>query len=158
IQYYSDVLREWIKAKDKDGRIRKFMFKVDLRDIGEIYFYDPGLKEYFAVPYRNIHSPRISIWEKRKAEKYLKDKKIMDYDEYALFDAYEQLNKIQREAVEKTKAVRREQASKCYHKRKLAETGGSRAKATRSVKADSSGVNTAMDELFSNVKPFEGIS
>ena len=63
IFYYHDVLRKWIKAKDKKGNSRKFIFKIDPRDISKVWFYDPDIKDFFAIPYRNVTFPRISRWE-----------------------------------------------------------------------------------------------
>jgi putative transposase len=58
------VLRRWINAPDPDDpRLkRNFVFKRDLRDISQLYFYDPEVKQYSVVPYRDTSRPAISIW------------------------------------------------------------------------------------------------
>ena len=50
-------------------RKRQFIVRRDPRDISMIYFYDPELQEYFAIPYRNTASPAAvshsMVWPKR---------------------------------------------------------------------------------------------
>jgi putative transposase len=118
IVYYSDILRRWIKSKEKDNKAKKFLFKRDPRDISVIWFYDPTIKDYFEVHYRNISYPPISIWDLRNIRKYLDDKHQKDYDETVLFKTYYRLQEIQKEAALKTKTVRREQAAKKSEKTK----------------------------------------
>ncbi|HEX5329675.1 DDE-type integrase/transposase/recombinase, partial [Sulfuricurvum sp.] len=54
IKYYGDVLRRWINSEDERGGARKFLFKIDPRDISRIFFFDPEIKEYFPIPYRTM--------------------------------------------------------------------------------------------------------
>lgn len=74
ISYYSGVLRRWVNARDPNNpkAKRKFIFKRDPRRISPIYFYDPELKQYFRVPYRDATYPVMSIWEYRKIRSHLK--------------------------------------------------------------------------------------
>ena len=94
IQYYADALRRWIRAKDKDKKARKFIFKRDLRDISTIWFYDPEIKEYYPIPFRNISYPPISVWDLRAIKKYLDDNNVTGYDEVTIFSAYEKMKQI----------------------------------------------------------------
>ena len=60
ICYYDDVLRPWIRvATDPMGRRPwKFIVRRDPRDISTVYFYDPDVHQYFAIPYRHTAHPR----------------------------------------------------------------------------------------------------
>lgn len=109
VHYYHDVLRRWIGAKDTASKQkRKFLFRRDPRDISTIWFYDPELRAYFDIPYRDTSHPAISVWELREAERLVKEtgKPVA---ERALFDAYDHMRAIEEEAQAKTRAVRRAQ-------------------------------------------------
>ncbi len=120
VKYYSEVLRRFVKLEETGNKKRrKFIFKRDPRDISVIYFYDPTVKDYFEIPYRNIGNPSISIWELEKAKKFLTNKNIKNYDETKIFEAIKRLNEIEKEAARKTKLARRKQSSKRYHQKNL---------------------------------------
>lgn len=109
IHYYHDVLRRWIGAKVGSGKAkRRFLFRRDPRDISNIWFYDPELRAYFDIPYRDISHPAISVWELREAERLVKEAG-KPVDERALFDAYDRMREIEDAARAKTKAARRAQ-------------------------------------------------
>lgn len=73
IKYYHDILRKYIRIEDTKSKKRKtFILRFDPRDISKIYFYEPDLKIYFPIPYRNMGNPCVSIWEIREARNYLK--------------------------------------------------------------------------------------
>lgn len=115
IHYYHDVLRPWINAEDEKLKKykKKFIIKYDPRDISSIYFFDPQLKEYFEIPYRDISKPVMSIWELREVKKQLKAQDQHEIDEALIFSAFERMKEIEEAAVEKTaKARRRRQARK----------------------------------------------
>ena len=109
ICYYHDVLKQWIKAPDPahPKRKRKFIVRRDPRDISVIYFYDPELQEYFAIPYRNTAYPAISLWELREVKRHLQEAGHQGVDEAQLFAAYHRLKAIEEAAVRETKAARR---------------------------------------------------
>lgn len=116
VHYYHDVLRRWIGAKDPDAPKykRKFLFRRDPRDISVVWFYDPELQTYYAIPYRNTSYPAISVWELREAERIAKEtgKPI---DERAIFDAYQHMRDIEEAAKAKTRAVRRADQRRRHH-------------------------------------------
>ena len=95
ISYYSDVLRHWIGKKDSQKSKIKHKIKRDPLNIQKIYFYDTELKEYFEIPYRKLYAPVMTLWDLYAVKKYLKDKKIENYNEDDIFEGYEQLNKIE---------------------------------------------------------------
>lgn len=157
IQYYSDSLRRWIKAKNKDKTARKFIFKRDPRDISIIWFYDPDIKQYFQVPYRNITYPPISIWELRHVRKYLDDKNIQDYDENIIFKTYEKMQKIQEEAALKTKSARRKQAAKKARKEKQDFDNLKPKNKPQYIEEKETNSDNNLDDMFKDIQPFDEI-
>ncbi|PLY10347.1 MAG: hypothetical protein C0626_05015 [Arcobacter sp.] len=157
IQYYSDSLRRWIKAKNQDKSARKFIFKRDPRDISTIWFYDPDIKQYFPVPYRNITYPPISIWELRHVRKYLDDKNIQDYDENILFRTYEKMQKMQEEAALKTKSARRKQAAKKARKEKQDFDNLKPKNKPQYIEEKETNSDNNLDDMFKDIQPFDEI-
>jgi putative transposase len=108
--YYSDVLQPWINASDprKPGTKRRFKFRRDPRDISRIWFYDPEIKEYFAIPLRNTSIQPMSIWEVRESRKFLKNRDFTfsDIDEQAISHARDKMREIEDNARRSTKAAR----------------------------------------------------
>ncbi len=110
IEYQHDVLRRWIDAPDPDNPKlkRKFLCRRDPRDISTIWFYDPEVHQYYAIPYRNTSRPAISIWELREAERLAtEDRPELSIDEMCIFDAYERMRRIEDNAKHLTKKTRR---------------------------------------------------
>lgn len=110
IEYQHDVLRRWISAPDADNPKlkRKFLCRRDPRDISTIWFYDPEVQQYYAIPYRNTSHPAISIWELREAEKRAEaESPQAPIDENLIFSAYDKLRRIEEDAKVLTKKVRR---------------------------------------------------
>lgn len=111
IEYQHDVLRRWINANDSEspGRKRKFLCRRDPRDVSVIWFYDPEVEQYYAIPYRNTAHPAISIWELREAEKRAAEgHPEVRIDENMIFDAYDKMQRIEEEAKRITKKTRRQ--------------------------------------------------
>lgn len=106
IRYYGDVLRRFIGATE-DGGKRRFLFRRDPRDISTIYFWDPELKSYSAIPYRNTTHPPISVWELRELRRKLDESGNSQVDETAIFDAYARLREHEARATTETKRARR---------------------------------------------------
>lgn len=110
VEYQHDVLRRWINAPDADSPKlkRKFLCRRDPRDISTIWFYDPEVQQYYAIPYRNTSHPAISIWELREAEKRAaEDRPQTPIDENLIFSTYDKLRRIEEDAKTLTKKVRR---------------------------------------------------
>ncbi len=109
ICYYHEVLKGWINAHDPTHpkRKRKFIVRRDPRDISVIYFYDPELNDYFAIPYRHTTYPAMSLWELREVKRRLKEAGHHAVDEAQLFTAYNRLKALEEAAVRETKAARR---------------------------------------------------
>jgi putative transposase len=111
IQYYDDVLKPWVNAADPSDatgkRKRKFIVRRDPRDISRVYFYDPELKQYFEIPYRNTAYPLMSVWELREVRRRLKEEGQKAINEALIFDAYNRLRALEAAAVVETKKARR---------------------------------------------------
>jgi len=117
IHYYHDVLRRHINARDpNDPRLkRKFIFKRDPRDISRIYFYDPDVKLYYAVPYRDTSHPPMSVWELREVKRQLEKEGVGEINEQLIFDAYERMRRQEEESVKETKKARRSRQRRSMH-------------------------------------------
>ena len=107
IAYFHGVLRPWINAKEKNGGRRRFVVRRDPRDISVVHFFDPELKQYFSVPYRDTSHPPISVWELREVQRRLREQGRDSVNEDVIFRAYEEMRKIEDAAVNKTKEMRR---------------------------------------------------
>jgi putative transposase len=157
IHYYDDKLRPYINSIESTGNSiakqrRKFIFKRDPRDISVIFFYDPELKQYFEIPYRNTSHPPITIWEYREVERWLISQGKNTIDEEAIFEGYERMKIIENEAVVKTRVKRRVKNN--------TKRGHSMIK---SLRAEFSTIETTKlqpnieIENNKNIKPFEDI-
>ena len=156
IQYYADCLRRWIKVRDSKGNARNFTFKRDFRDISTIWFYDPDIKEYFPVPYRNISYPPISIWDLRSIKKFLDDKQIKptEQDELSIFQAYEKMKKIEEAAAYNTRSVRRKISAQKHRKEKQKFDNITKQKPTPYQREDEP---TVFEDSRNDIQPFDDI-
>lgn len=141
IYYYDDVLRPYIHSIDKNKRKKQYIFKRDPRDISIIYFYDDLMDEYFDIPYRNTSLPPLSIWEYRDVIKNLKNNNL-NLNEENIFEAYRELNDIEKNAILETKRK----------KRKKEENVNSE----RTINIDNPEV-TNQEESIKNITPFDEI-
>lgn len=119
IYYYHDVLRPWINAKDPENKKNKrmFVFHYDPRDMSKYYFWDPELKRYYTIPYRDNRHPSLSLWEIRAANKKARLDGLSEIDEDVIFEAHERLKKMTADAVQKTSAERKKQLREEQRKR-----------------------------------------
>lgn len=106
ITYYHDVLRRFIHSKTHNTK-NKFIFRRDPRDISVIYFYDPELKEYFDIPYRDTSLPSISIWEFNDVIRTLKKNKT-PINERNIFNTYREMDDIEKKAIRETRKRKQE--------------------------------------------------
>jgi putative transposase len=82
-----------------------------------VYFYDPDLQRYFAIPYRNTTHPSISLWELRQVRRRLKAEGQHAVNEELIFDAYNRLRALEDEALRDTKKARRVAQQRRLHAR-----------------------------------------
>jgi putative transposase len=104
LQYYDDVLRKYINRTTRSGDLQKHLFRFDPRNISKIYFFDPELDDYFEIPYRDISQPEMSFWEYKKVVSNLKKNNIA-ISEREIFEKYRHLEKLENEAIAKTKRM-----------------------------------------------------
>jgi putative transposase len=118
VHYYSDVLRRYVNAKEpgQTRKKRKFTFRRDPRDISTLYFYDPDVKDYFRIPYRDTARSPMSIWEFREARRRLEKEGVKEINEGLIFRSYEQMRAIEAQASKETKHVRRKKQQRQHHK------------------------------------------
>lgn len=150
ITYYSDVLRTWINKKDDNGNKLKFKLKRDPLNIQKLYFFDPEIKEYFELNYRILHAPKMTIWDMYSAKRYLKEHNIKDAHEDDIFDAYERLNEMEKEAKNKT----------TKHKLRKSKTPKmsdikTKKKPPESKEVKPEKVDKMFDELFDDIEIFD---
>jgi putative transposase len=118
VHYYNDVLRRYVNAKESghSRKKRKFTFRRDPRDISTLDFYDPDVKDYFRIPYRDAARSPMSIWEFREARQRVEKQGIKETNEGLIFRSYEQMRSIEEQAKTETKHVRRKKQQRQYHK------------------------------------------
>ena len=155
--YYDDVLRDWIGAEDKEnkGKARKFIFRRDPRDISEITFYDPELKQYFVIPLANPSFSGMSLWEYKEARAQLKADGLANFDEDKVLDKLEELRENVKKSAAKTKSARikrqkqknREKMTSPVSPGKVAENKTKSDKKTHEKVSDDSLSDLMMDEL-----------
>ncbi len=111
VHYFHDVLRPWMNSKDPDHprHGRKFRFRRDPRDISELYFFDPDLKRYFAIPYRDTSLPPASIWELRAARLMANERGVDTTNEREVFALLTRQRELEAESARKTKSARHAQ-------------------------------------------------
>jgi putative transposase len=119
IHYYHDVLRRFIGAKDPahPKLSRQFIFKRDPRKINPIFFFDPEVKQYYAIPYRDLSRPTMSIWELREVRRQLENKGVKNVNEQLIFDAFERMRQQEEKSVRETKRTRRARQRRSDHRK-----------------------------------------
>ncbi|MHB8391678.1 MAG: transposase [Acidobacteriaceae bacterium] len=117
IFYYADVLQRWIGAREpgKLRKKRKFIVRCDPRNISSQLFYDPELKRYFRIPYRDVKHPPMSLWELRAVQRHLREQGKKDVDEDTIFAAFEKMLQIEESAKTSTRKARLGQERRRHH-------------------------------------------
>jgi putative transposase len=101
IAYWADVLSTWIGTREP------MMVRFDPRDLSRIYLLGPD-GTYYDLAYRDLRRPPISLWEQRQALKRLREDGRALVDEEAIFRAVDSMRRIADEAVQASKAARRQ--------------------------------------------------
>jgi putative transposase len=119
IHYYHDVLRRFINATDPDNPKlkRQFIFKRDPRNISQLYFFDPEVKQYYTIPYRDLSHPPMSIWELREVRRQLEKEGVESVNEQLIFDAFERMRQQEEQSVRETKRARRARQRRSDHEK-----------------------------------------
>lgn len=120
LTYYAEALRPWINSMDSETQKKKeLVFRRDPRDVSSIWFYDPLLKHYFKIPLADLAIPAMSIWEYRQAREKLRQEGIASVNEHQILRAITELRSQVDEAMEKTKAARRQAQRRKEHAKKI---------------------------------------
>jgi putative transposase len=119
VHYFADVLRRYVGMRDpkNPSRALPFIFKRQHHEISPIYFYDPEVKQYFRIPYRDTSRPPMTVWELRAAKLRLKEQGVAKVNEQMIFDSYSEMQAIEERATHETKKTRRARQSKQDHQR-----------------------------------------
>jgi len=120
IKYYSEVLNHWISMADseKEKKNRKFTFRIDPRDITEIWFFDPEQKQYFQIHARDRLMPRMSAYEYKKAKDSLRLEGNKSINDHQVVNSTIQNRELVKNAAEKTKSARKAEQRRKIHEQK----------------------------------------
>ena len=151
IFFWDDALRPWIHARDPEDakHPRKFTFRIIPRDMREIYFRDPAGNTYIAIPYRDRTRPPVSRWEILAAEKRLREAGYAQVDEVLIFQAIEEMRRLEKESEHKTKKARRAREMRHRQPRKPSTTPAKLSPKVVPI--------PEKDEYDDEVEAFEGI-
>lgn len=160
IQYHSSVLDKWIGSLDtKTKRLtRKFIFRRDPRNISFLYFWDPDVRQYFQIPYRDIRRPAISLWELRQVKAYLSERGKTDVNESMIFSALDEMKRIEEESKNLTRRQRMDQERRRRHKSQVPTPPRSPSETVPDVIAEAP-AKEHKSRLFdlSEIEPFQEI-
>ncbi len=116
LNYFEHVLRPFIHRVDaKTNKKQKFIFRIDPRNIRQIWFYEPEQKQYFKIPLANPSIPHMSLWELEEAKKRIKEFGFT-FSEEQLITTYREMQEIVESSVKKTKSARRKFAKSKINK------------------------------------------
>ena len=157
VYYYSDVLRRYVNARDGEHPLKKrlFIFKRMPTDISVTYFYDPEIRQYFTVPYRDTSLPPMSEWDFRAARERLRKQGKDDTNERLIAESYKQMVLIQEEAARKTKSARRSQQRRTHNK-KIEKPSLSNSPLTESV-AHAAKTRSNEESSTNVIEPFDDV-
>jgi putative transposase len=112
IHYWSDVLRQWVEARDArlPGQKRRFIVRRDPRDVSAVWFWDIEIRRYQRIPYRDLSHPAASVWELREAGRRARQEQSGRVKEHDIFATYERLRDEENESARKTRSSRRNQS------------------------------------------------
>lgn len=110
LNYYEQVLRPFIHKVDPEtNKKQRFIFRIDPRDIRQIWFYEPWHKQYFKITLANPSIPHMSLWELEEAKKRIKEFGFT-FSEEQLINSHREMMAIVEASVKKTKSARRKHA------------------------------------------------
>ncbi|TGD78238.1 Mu transposase C-terminal domain-containing protein [Hymenobacter wooponensis] len=77
LEYYDPVLSSYIYGVGEtpvNAAGRKYVFRLDPRNVSCVYFLDPNTREYHKIPLADMASGDFSVYTKREALRRVKDK------------------------------------------------------------------------------------
>lgn len=119
--YYAEALRPWISAMDTElkNKKRKMLFRRDPRDISELWFFDPTLKQYYKIPFADQSLPSMSIWEYNIAKEKLKSEGYKSVCGHQILNAITEQRDLVDASKKKTKKARRQAQRRKEHEKKI---------------------------------------
>jgi putative transposase len=155
VYYWDDALRPSMHARDPEDaeRPRRFVFRINPRNMREIYFWNPSEKTYIPIAYRDRCRPPTSRWEIQAAEK-LKRSGLRPCGRGLIFEAIQEMRTVEQESAIKTTKARR-----AKEMRDNPPLHPSTTPAQPSSAEPNSGIATipGTDHFADSVEPFEGI-
>lgn len=109
--HYSDtILRRWVGARDPDeiGKTRKFVVKYDPYDMSEVYFLDPDLEQYFAIPVIG-ELEHFTYWENAILKRQLRKENRGHINHEVISEGLDEMRAVTEQAAKTTKKARRVQ-------------------------------------------------
>ncbi|QBZ82187.1 Transposon Tn7 transposition protein TnsB [Hydrogenovibrio crunogenus] len=159
IDYFHDVLRKWIKQPDKNRKgSQRFIVRYDPRDLSSVFFFDPDMKAYVVVPYRDTSHPPISLWELRELKRKAKEADpYKSVDEEAIFESRARMKRLTEQALKQTKHMRRmKQKEAIREKESIPSIAKESARNNQnSISLVTPSINDFDDEDFEDIQPFE---
>ncbi len=101
LHYYSDILVRYA------GDNKKYEIKYDPKDITKIYFYDENLQDYIEAYCKTPIPIGTTLWELEKAKEILRERREK-ITSYKIYEVVKELRKMEEEAREKTKLMRKQ--------------------------------------------------
>lgn len=160
IKYYGEVLNHWISMADSENekKNRKFIFRIDPRDISEIWFFDPELKKYFQIHARNRLMPRISAYEHNKAKATLRSEGKDSSNEHVVVNATIDNRDLVDNASEKTKSARKAEQRRKIHEKKRTPVAPLKDLPVEPVVKKSSINTTDLDWDDDDIQPYDDLA
>jgi len=106
VRYYSPALRQHVGSRTPEGKARQFVCRRHPHAISPIHFFDPDSRMYVEVPYADLSRPNMSSWELAAAKRRV-EAQGGEATEDCIFKAHEELARMERDAVERTKTARK---------------------------------------------------
>jgi len=108
-QYMDAVLRKWVGAPDPQDpkKARKFVVKFDPLDMSEVYFLDPELGQYFAVPCVT-QMEHITRWENQILKRQVRKENRGQVDHELIAEGLDEMRQVVSAAAKSTRKARRQ--------------------------------------------------
>jgi len=90
----------------------KHIFRYDPKDLNQIYFYHPDIKEYIEIPNIKKMYPPPTKWELEAVSKEIKKLRKREINSEKIYEAILKLRKMEEDASQKTKHARRKKENR----------------------------------------------
>lgn len=150
LRYYDTCLNAFINKTGNNGKKETYIFKRDPRDISQVWFYDPIIKEYFKVCLANRNIPAISLWELQQARKSIKQKGDKYLNDHQVYEAITEMREIVESSTQSTKKARRQQQRQKSHEKLIKQVN-------KTMIDKTIGVQEEISNQLIDIKPSEPI-